>query len=273
MIYSRNAMGEKQFANVDPVCVEIYDDAPLSYMARAALTRLTSLAQQVSVVPTTTRTPAQFTRINLPGGPFRFVVTSNGGAILADGVRDPQWDSHIAARTAADGASLAEVTSALRARIPTDGWVRKMRIADDLFCYLVVEPDEQPADFLPDWQEYCAAHGWSASQQGRKIYAVPLAVTKSAAVDEVRRRLVADGTLPADHIMLAAGDGWLDNDLLLCADKAIRPCHGELESLGWQAPNLTVTAQSGALAGLEILEWMNTEVLQREYRTEEPDPV
>ena len=260
MIYSRNAMGEKQFGTVEPVCVEIYDGAPLSYLAASAVSALTMLAERTVVVPTTTRTPEQFRRINLPGSPFRYAVTSNGGAILVDGVRDPQWDSHIAARTAADGASLSDITAALADRIPSDGWVRKMRVADDLFCYLVVEPDEQPADFLAQWQEYCSAHGWSASQQGRKIYAVPLAITKSSAVAEVRRRLVAEGVLAHDNTLLAAGDGWLDHDLLSSADAAIRPCHGELESIGWQADNLTVTSATGALAGVEMLEWMSNHV-------------
>lgn len=261
MIYSRNAMGDDQFGSTSPVCVEIYDGAPLSYMTGRATADLAELAARAVVVPTTTRTPAQFNRIALPGGPFRFAVTNNGGTILVDGLRDEQWDNMIARRNEAGGAPLAAVASALGERVPaaspTDGWVRKIRIADDLFCYLVVEPSRQPADFLPEFQEFCAANGWSASQQGRKIYAMPLAVTKSAAVAEVRRRLVEDGSLSASNILLAAGDGWLDHDLLLSADEAMRPRHGELESLGWQAANVTVTAERGALAGEEILAWMH----------------
>ena len=53
---------------------------------------------------------------------------------------------------------------------------------------------------------------------------------------------VADGTLDDSAVLCAAGDGWLDTDLLLAADHAIRPRHGELESLGWSAPGLTITA-------------------------------
>ncbi|GAB19696.1 hypothetical protein GOEFS_093_00250 [Gordonia effusa NBRC 100432] len=264
MIYSRNAMGENQFHSTSPQCVEIYEGAPLSYMTLRATEQLTALAATTVVVPTTTRTPEQYQRISLPGGPYRCAVTSNGGAILVDGVRDPQWHSHIARRVAADGTSLDDILVALTQRVPAahqvDGWVRKVRVADDLFCYLVVEPSLQPPDFLPAWQEFCTANGWSASQQGRKIYTMPLAVTKSGAIAEVRRRLVEEGTLSPSHTMLAAGDGWLDHDLLLAADTAIRPCHGELELLNWQAANVTVTAGRGALAGEEILSWM-------QYRT------
>ncbi|SDU72958.1 HAD family hydrolase [Gordonia westfalica] len=256
MIYSQAAMGDAQFAALDTVCVEIYRDAPLSYMTTTAVELLSRLADEVLVIPTTTRTPAQYERIALPGGPFRYAVASNGGRILVDGTDDPDWRRKIERVVSASGAGLDEVLTELRARVD-DSWVRSLRIADDLFCYLVVEPAAQPDEFLPSWQDWCAARGWTASQQGRKIYATPRSVTKSAAIAEVRRRLVDDGTVPADAKLCAAGDGWLDTDLLSAADHAIRPRHGELELLGWSAPGLDVTAATGALAGVEILEWFH----------------
>lgn len=254
MIYSRAAMGEEQFAALEPVCVEIYREAPLSYMAPTAVELMSRLAREVVVVPTTTRTPAQYARITLPGGPFRYAVVSNGGRILVDGADDPDWRTHIDREASRAGATLDEVLGELRNRID-DSWVTALRTADDLFCYLVVDPSTQPPHFLGHWQEWCDARGWTASQQGRKIYATPQPVTKSAAIAEVRRRLVADGTLDESAALCAAGDGWLDTDLLLAADHAIRPRHGELESLGWSSPGLTITADTGALAGVEILRW------------------
>ena len=254
MIYSRAAMGEEQFAALEPVCVEIYREAPLSYMAPTAVELMSRLAREVVVVPTTTRTPAQYARITLPGGPFRYAGVSNGGRILVDGADDPDWRTHIDREASRAGATLDEVLGELRNRID-DSWVTALRTADDLFCYLVVDPPAQPPHFLGHWQEWCDARGWTASQQGRKIYATPQPVTKSAAIAEVRRRLVADGTLDESAALCAAGDGWLDTDLLLAADHAIRPRHGELESLGWSSPGLTITADTGALAGVEILRW------------------
>ncbi|WP_439030781.1 HAD family hydrolase [Gordonia terrae] len=254
MIYSRAAMGDAQFTTLDTVCVEMYQDAPLSYMAGAAVDLLRRLARAAVVVPTTTRTPAQYERIDLPGSPFRYAVVSNGGRILVDGSDDPGWRRHVESEVAGAGATLDEVLAELRTRID-DSWVTALRTADDLFCYLVVDTSAQPADFLTQWHDWCGARGWTVSQQGRKIYATPQPVTKSAAIAEVRRRLVADGTLDAAAPLYAAGDGWLDTDLLLAADHAIRPRHGELESLGWSAPGLTRTAEAGALAGIEILRW------------------
>ncbi|MGV9671634.1 MULTISPECIES: HAD family hydrolase [unclassified Gordonia (in: high G+C Gram-positive bacteria)] len=259
LIFSRHAMGEEQFASLDPVCVEIYNGGPLSYLTPAARNLLVALASQAPVVPVTTRTPAQFTRIELPGSPFRHAVVSSGGRILTDGTDDPAWRAQVDRRVAASAADLAEVVAALESRID-ESWVTSVRTADDLFCYIVVDLDRQPGDFLSDWSQWCAERAWTVSQQGRKIYALPQVVTKSAAVAEVRARLVADGTLPDDAPVYAAGDGRLDIDLLEYADAAIRPRHGELEQIGWTQPHLTVTDTTGALAGEGILEWFTARI-------------
>ncbi|WP_059036569.1 hypothetical protein [Gordonia desulfuricans] len=259
LIFSRTAMGEEQFACLAPECVEMYQGGPLSYLTPDSRILLEELVARVPVVPVTTRTPAQFTRIMLPGGPFRYAVASSGGRILTDGSDDAAWRETVERRVASTSATLDEVTAALRARID-ERWVRSLRTADDLFCYLVVDLDAQPADFLPEWQQWCGDRQWMVSQQGRKIYALPQPVTKSAALAEVRARLVADGTLPADAPVLAAGDGRLDTDLLEYADHAIRPCHGELHEMGWNRPHVTVTERPGALAGEEILRWFTGRV-------------
>lgn len=82
--------------------------------------------------------------------------------------------------------------------------------------------------------------------QGRKIYAVPQPLTKSAAVREVARRTGAEQ-------ILAAGDSLLDADLLHAADRGWRPGHGELADSGWRAANVEVLEETGIAAGEEIL--------------------
>ncbi|TCN45126.1 hypothetical protein EV641_12429 [Rhodococcus sp. SMB37] len=254
MIYSRGAMGEDRFAEGGLLCVEYYEGVPLSYVSEAAAIRLRGLASALPVVPTTTRTPAQFNRIDLPGGPWPYAITSNGGAILVDGEADASWRHSIDDAVRASSASLDDVTTELRRRI-SDEWVSKFRIAEDLFCYLVVDAASQPRGFMSDWSAWCTAHGWNASQQGRKIYTMPDPVCKSRAVAEVHRRLTDAGLLAPGSPVFAAGDGALDAEMLASADAAIRPRHGELESLDWQHPTLTITEQQGIAAGEEILDW------------------
>ncbi|MFW0797118.1 HAD family hydrolase [Gordonia sp. CPCC 205515] len=247
-------MGDEQFASAAPQCVEIYQDAPISYMTERSMSLLSDLSASVPVVPTTTRTATQFGRVSLPGSPFPYAVVSNGGRILVDGVDDMRWRAGIERVLRECRADLDTVVANLRSRID-DSWVKSLRIADDLFCYLVVDLAAQPGGFLEEWSQWCQDRDWTVSQQGRKIYAMPRCVTKSAAVAEVRRRLIESGRICADASLVAAGDGWLDADLLESADRAIRPRHGELHHLEWNRDHVRVTAQSGALAGEEILEW------------------
>lgn len=176
---------------------------------RAAHAGCATSPRRTPVVPTTTRTPEQFNRIDLPGGPWPYAITSNGGAILVDGQADMSWRRGIDATVRSASASLDEVTTELRRRISTE-WVSKFRIAEDLFCYLVVDVDAQPRDFMSEWSAWCIDHGWNASQQGRKVYSMPDPVCKSRAVAEVHRRLTDAGLLAPGSPVFAAGDGALD---------------------------------------------------------------
>ncbi|MGA9870125.1 MAG: HAD family hydrolase [Rhodococcus sp. (in: high G+C Gram-positive bacteria)] len=251
MIYSSAALGFPIDESV--VCVEMYDGGPLSYMTLTAANRLRALTDSAVVVPTTTRTIEQFERIDLPGAPWRYAITSNGGNILVDGVPDRRWRERFA------DIELDMIRGELKSRADGD-WVLKRRSADELFCYLVVEPTQVPDGFLTEWSQWCAQRGWNVSQQGRKIYTMPDVVCKSRAVAEVRSRCIDDGVLDTSALTLAAGDGALDAEMLIAADRAVRPRHGELELLNFQQDNLDVTASSGGRAGEEILEWLARQI-------------
>ncbi|MET8824928.1 HAD family hydrolase [Streptomyces sp. NPDC004610] len=230
------------------LCVEVHESKPLSYLTETAaglLTDLGDLGGLAVFVPSTTRTRKQYERINLPGPAPRFAICANGGHLLVDGVSDPDWHAGVTARLADECAPLAEV----RAHLETSAdplWVRKHRVADDLFAYLVVERELLPEDWVKELAVWAENRGWTVSLQGRKIYAVPKPLTKSAAMREVARRTGADLTL-------AAGDSLLDADLLLAADRGWRPGHGELADSGWTAPTVNALPERGVLAGERIL--------------------
>jgi hypothetical protein len=249
-IYSAAALDLREPDHEAPrlLCVEIYKGAPLSFLTEAAAATLRELQDVATVVPTTTRTPAQLARVHLPGPPPRFAIASNGGHLLVDGGdgvlrADPEWD--LAVRTRLAGcAPLAEVQAHLRAR--GGPFMLALREASELFAYAVVDRAALPDGWVDDLAGWCDQRGWAVSLQGRKVYAVPAGLTKSAAAAEVVARC---GGGP----LLAAGDSLLDADLLDAADAAIRPAHGELAQTGFTRPHLAVTAATGAAAGEELL--------------------
>ncbi|APU40135.1 MULTISPECIES: HAD family hydrolase [unclassified Streptomyces] len=249
LIYSAAALGLTMPDPVAPrlLCVEVHESRPLSYMTETAAALLAELTEDPSVVfvPTTTRTRKQYQRIRFPGRPARYAICANGGQLLVDGVPDRDWRRQVAARLAEECAPLEEVHAHLLATADA-AWLRKARLAEDLFAYLVVERALVPDEWLKTLAEWAGARGWAVSLQGRKIYAVPRPLTKSAAMHEVARRTGATTAL-------AAGDSLLDADLLLAADAAWRPGHGELADAAWTAPSVTALTEAGVLAGEEIV--------------------
>ncbi|RKN45984.1 HAD family hydrolase [Streptomyces hoynatensis] len=229
------------------LCVEVYQGRPLSYLTEAAAALLAELAAHPGAlfVPTTTRTREQYRRVRLPGPPPRYAICANGGHLLVDGETDHDWHAAVRRALAADCAPLEEVRAHLR-RGADPAWLLKEREAESLFAYLVVDRSLLPETWMKELAAWAAPRGWTVSLQGRKLYAVPRPLTKSAAVAELVRRTGAGQ-------VLAAGDSLLDADLLLAADRAWRPGHGELAAGGWTAPHVTPLASRGVRSGEEIL--------------------
>ena len=172
---------------------EVYGGAPLSYWTRDAEALLVALARVATVVPATTRTRAQFARIQLPpptaarrGHDQRRPPPRRRRRLprlVAHGRR------HLAAST---GAPLGDVVDHLARRPPARRWLRSQRVAEDLFAYLVVDRAEMPASFLTDLAAWCDGVGWTVSLQGRKVYCVP------ARADEVGGGRRGGGAVRAD---------------------------------------------------------------------------
>ncbi|CAN5204350.1 hypothetical protein BH09ACT1_BH09ACT1_02010 [soil metagenome] len=254
LIYSANALllGTDDSAAPALVVCEVYRGVPISFMTRRAETLLARLAQineavTDDFVPVTTRTVAQFERVHLGATP-RYAITTNGGVLLHDGAVDYDWRSRVSFALEERSAPLVEVESLLLDPAVAP-FVLRVHRAEQLFVYAIVDREIIPETWLNDFSARCRELGWTVSLQGRKLYAVPVAVTKAAAVAELRRRLGVS-------TVIAAGDSVLDRGMLGDADIAFRPAHGELEDGGYSAPNLTVTDARGVLAGEEILERM-----------------
>lgn len=254
LIYSRAAASLGGSIPADLVVVEHLEGEPLSFMTAAAANLLLGVRQRSLFVPVTTRTIEQLARVQLPGGVAPYAVAANGGFILCDGVVDEVWSKIVRTRLAGS-ATLAEVSRQL-ALVCRPEWTHKLREADDLFCYAVVDRDRMPGDVVATLADWAEPRGWRTSFQGRKLYVVPDALTKSAAVADIARRCDTES-------IVAAGDSLLDLDLLECSDQGIHPAHGEIFECGWSAAHVRSTTGSGAAAGEEICRWFDERARRR----------
>lgn len=257
LIYSRRAFrlapGSRQQAEPALRVVEHLDGEPLSYLTQAAalgLRRLAAEASVAAVVPVTTRTLAQYRRIELGFTPA-YAIAANGGHLLVDGIEDAAWEQAVRARLAASGQpiqAIRKLADEMAAAAEREGrpWVRTIRDADGFFVYLVAH-DRAAIPDLRGLETELAGSGWGLSVQGRKVYLVPLALTKEAAIGEVMSRSGA-------RRLAAAGDSLLDLGMLRAADVAVRPRHGELHDQAITFDHLLVSGRDGILGGEEIIE-------------------
>ncbi|MNB72164.1 hypothetical protein D3C75_187480 [compost metagenome] len=211
----------------------------LSYISAAALEALSGLPPEVVFIPVTTRTVAQYRRIEL----FRdlvipeYAVTSNGGTILVNGAVDREWQAGMEAKVKAGSASAAEVRTIVLEALRQE-WIASERWCDEFFFTFVVHRDLIPAETALALSDRLYGLGWRVSLQGRKLYAVPAAVSKSEAVLHISSRL-------GRRVMVASGDSLLDRSLLDIADCAIVPPHGEIYAQAAQRANADGASGAG----------------------------
>ncbi len=249
LIYSRQAFrlpaGTGSPVTPELVVVEYLDGEPLSHLTRSAAEGLQELARRATLVPVTTRTLEQYRRVRL-GFPCTYAIAANGGHLIVDGTPDPDWARRVRSRVHASGRPLEDIRVMADELAAEGSWVRTIRDADGFFVYLVATGREA----IPDLSELAvrlAADGWTLSVQGRKVYLVPAALTKEAALEELIART---GAL---HLA-AAGDSLLDRGMLTLADAAVRPAHGELHDQGFLLPGMTVTRRAGLLGGEDVVQ-------------------
>lgn len=253
LIYSAQSIARAGGTTDGLVCVELLDGVPQSFVTPGSLAGMAQLHATTAFVPATTRTRAQYERIDLGGIRPGHAVVANGAELLVDGVPDPAWAARTKDLLSADALSPGAVAGHL-AEVLDPAWTKLIRVAQDAFAMAVVERQRVPPLVIDQLHCWAADHGLSVSVQGRKFYVIPRWLSKRAAVEEVRRRAGATR-------LLSAGDSLLDICLLDMADAAVRPAHGELAETRWTSPGVSVTAASGVLAGEEIVAFLLAESL------------
>ncbi|MDR6554131.1 HAD family hydrolase [Paenibacillus qinlingensis] len=233
---------------------ELIDGKVRSYMSAATYQRLQVLMNELIFIPVTTRTIAQYVRIHLISQTLRpqYAVTSNGGNMLIDGKVDTDWRDLVRTRVSETSAPVEDIRLAMHGVLSQD-WVISSSWCDDLFYSHIVDRDRMPKQEIADLSAELMGMGWRTSVQGRKVYIVPEAVSKGAAVAHLSEIL-------GGRKVIASGDSLLDQSLLDIADFAIAPGHGELfrqEQMG-QSGKYRFTEESGIFAADDITSFVHS---------------
>ncbi|MCM3597406.1 haloacid dehalogenase [Metabacillus idriensis] len=248
LIYSRRSFREP-VSESDIRLIEMLDGQEISFMTKKAISMLKEIAEQMTFVPVTTRTPSQYGRITvfqeeiIPG----YAVTSNGGHVFKNGKLDEEWKQHLENLMKNECTSLEEVSRKFQ-EIAADDWVLKQKNAENLFLYNIIDRALIPEVRLQEFILWLDRHGWKHSLQGRKLYFVPKPINKWDAVAYVKEAIGA-------KTVITAGDSLLDLCMLEGADHAFSPLHGELgESNTRLVETIKRTNKNGIFASEEILE-------------------
>lgn len=226
------------------VPVERYKGNWIAYMTPRAVDLLDELIKVDGFVPTTTRTVDQFQRINFSHKP-KWAITCNGAVILKNGEEVRGWTRHVNAGLPRDRHKMFRLLGRVA---DAHGWTN--RVVRDSFFYMVlpVDVDAQQRDDVHAMVRGLDSEEWVTSIQSRKIYLLPRNVDKAVAMREVV-------SLSGGTTSIASGDSRLDLRMMLEADYALRPSHGELwlEEGETLQRKIVATSHSGALAAEEIL--------------------
>lgn len=236
--------------------VEYKDEVPLSYMTSKAKKMLDRLRKKINFVPVTTRTMEQYKRISLFQDELvpEYAITSNGGNVLIDGVQDLDWQAHIKEKISENGYSLKyvyEMTEELRFK----SWVKKTRIADDVFFYLLTNKDKIDFDVIKKWSSKLNEIDWKLIKHGRKIYCIPKCVNKRDALKHVAKKI-------GGKFIISSGDSRMDLTMESLSDTFIVPSHGELVVMDYvkEGDTIVFSEKEGIRAAESILEVVESSI-------------
>jgi len=221
LIYSKRWLPEPLEQNgLTPYqCVEIYNGDNFSFMYTEAAEALIQIQDQYTFIPVTTRTRAQYERIRFHGFEPLVAVVANGGIILNNGQVDQEWEKIIQ-----DGlkscTAINEMQKHAEILSVQDGF-KKFGNADELFFYMITDPEKFDRGPLQELYPIFEEHGWEIHDQGKKVYFVPNAVSKGRALQYLKEK-------NGYSRIVSAGDSKLDESMIRICNHFLVPGHSGL---------------------------------------------
>ncbi len=253
LIYSERMMARFPIQS-SMVSVERKNGQDVSFMTERAIRLLKAFHRDHLFVPVTTRSLQQYQRIRLFQQDVQpaYAIAANGGVLLVNGEIDRTWGSLISQRIE-DTSVPNEIVWTAFSKLRHDEWVFREFSVDGLFYMYQVDPEAIPQAEFTDFQKEIETLGWRFLLQGKKLYLMPICLTKDAAIAEIKKRVSFDW-----HA--AAGDSKLDYAMLQQADQAFCPRHGDLYQTQSTHNTLNWLSNEGATFAEELFETMMKQV-------------
>ncbi|MFJ7664977.1 HAD family hydrolase [Lysinibacillus sp. NPDC097162] len=251
LIYSQRMM-DKYPPNTAPITAERKDGEALSMMTEVTMSLLQQVHQQTLFVPVTTRAIHQYERIHVikelrP----TFAITSNGGTIIEQGRPNMEWSRILRKRIEDSSIPQADLVRQFNS-IKSDDWLQQSFYVDELFYVHYVDCNILQQDEVQAIIQDFAVHGWHVLLQGRKLYFMPKALTKEAAISYLKEHCTY-------NMHLAAGDSIMDYGMLALADRGYTPYHGDLKD---KQPQILKNTVYSAHSGEAFTKYLLEDVLQ-----------
>lgn len=215
LIYSRRFIDEHPTDAAYSV-VETKDGTIISYMSNAVKHELEDINrnEDVEFIPVTTRSIAEYERVQLGFIP-EYAIVSNGGTILYKGEPMAEWESYIQRQM-----NLTEVISI---KMDIEDMCSSVdyepRLIDGKYLFFKTDDgllfDQEIERVKEEHPE------WTFVRQSRKCYVIPNHFSKQIALRWLYLKL-------GKPYIVASGDSELDLGMLSLANKAIIPNHGAL---------------------------------------------
>lgn len=205
LIYSyRHDIGNQK------ICAEIYQGREISFLTANTYHNLKKIQEKALIVPTSTRSTEQYSRIDLQIGNIPYALVCNGGVLLADGEKEPSWYQ----------TSLELIRESLPALDTARRFLEKdsrrkfeLRFIEELFLFTKCN---EPESVVADLREITGTDMADIFHNKEKVYVVPKNLSKGNAVERFRKYIKADR-------IIAAGDSGFDISMLQAADIRIAP--------------------------------------------------
>lgn len=219
LIYSyRHDIGREK------ILVERMEGKELSYMTQKSLELLQKISAECMVIPVTTRSLAQYSRVLLGNSvPITYALAANGGILLENGEPVKEWfEETLKIVEEAD----EELEKAIFFLNQDPDVCMEVRKVDGLFVYTKSTDSQASIDRL---REKLDEEKVYLDTNRAKLYVFPKKLDKGSSILRLREWLFKKGE---KRQILAAGDSKFDRPMLLAADRGFCPDTLVIENRG-----------------------------------------